>query len=221
MTDPRYSVLLVNGDARVRANLSDQLSPLGCTVLEAEDGDSAFRVLRENDVRVVLSELYLKTGDEKCLIRAVRRAKALRNTRTLAHTSHGTSPDRDWAMKAGADAFLIQPTRAERLRYVVARLATEKRGGFPKMSGPSTRSTVARRDSLDDALLDLERGSLKGTSSIVFSKEWWTRLTPPQQTTFRSRAKRAGVRLRSDSLLSNHFVEVRGPSRAASPYRRA
>lgn len=221
MTDPGYAVLLVNADARVRANLTNQLSPLGCTVLEAEDGNSAFRVLRENDVRVVLSELYLKTGDDECLIRAVRRAKALRNTRTLAHTSHGTSPDRDWAMKAGADAYLIQPTRAERLRYVVARLATEKRAGSPKMSGPMTRSTVARRDSLDDALLDLERGSLRGTSSIVFSKEWWTGLTHPQQTTFRTRAKRAGVRLRSDSLLSNHFVEVRGPSRPASPYRRA
>ena len=107
MTESGYAVLLVDGDARIRARLTDQLAPLGCTVIEAEDGPAALRVLRENDVRVVLTELYLKTGDSDCLIRAVRRSKALRTTRTLAHTRHGTSPDRDWAMKSGADAFLI------------------------------------------------------------------------------------------------------------------
>lgn len=217
MTDSGYAVLLVDADKRVRARLTKQLAPLGCTVLEAEDGNRALRVLRENEVRVVLSELYLKTGEDTCLIRAVHKAKALRNTRTLAHTRHGTSPDRDWARRAGADAYLIQPTPAERLRYVVARLATEK---LSASDSTVTRSVVARRDSLEDALLDLEQGSLKGTSSIVFGRGWWIQLSPIQQSGYRKRARKAGVNLRSDSLLSDHFVEVRGPSRPESPYRR-
>lgn len=209
MTDSGYAVLLVDSDRRVRARLRDQLSPLGCTVLEAEDGDSALRVLRENEVRVVLSELYLKTGEDNCLIRAVHKSKALRNTRTLAHTRHATTPDRDWAMRAGADGYLIQPTAAERLRYVVARLA---RKANTKLPAAIARSSIARRDSLDHALQELERGSLKGTSSIVFGREWWGHLTPTEQTRYRKRAKQAGVGLRSDDLLSDHFVEVRRPS---------
>jgi CheY-like chemotaxis protein len=225
MTDPGYSVLLVDADAQVRARLTDQLSPLGCTVLEARDGDSALRVLRENDVRVVLSELYLKTGDDACLIHAVRRAKALRNTRTLAHTRHGKSPDREWAVRAGADAYLIQPTRGARLRYAVASLANQQ--PTPAKDGKAKRSSVARRNSLDVALNDVERGALKGTSSIVFGREWWGQLTPAQQAGYRKRARKAGVGLRSDSLLGDHFVEVRAPMRAKprasalpeSPYR--
>ena len=225
MTESGYAVLLVDGDARVRARLTDQLAPLGCTVIQAEDGPAALRVLRENDVRVVLTELYLKTGESDCLIRAVRRSKALRTTRTLAHTRHGTSPDRDWAMKSGADAFLIQPTRPARLRYVVARLAAQK---APSPEAP-TASTIIRRDSLDGALSELEGGSLKGASSIIFGREWWVALSSSQQSGYRKRARTTGVSLRSDSLLSDHFVEVRGPShiqqglsseRPESPYRR-
>jgi CheY-like chemotaxis protein len=224
MTDPGYSVLLVDADAQVRARLIDQLSPLGCTVLEASDGDSALRVLRENDVRVVLSELYLKTGDDACLIHAVRRAKALRNTRTLAHTRHGKSPDREWAVRAGADAYLIQPTRGARLRYAVASLANQEKA---PAKDKTKRSAVARRNSLDMALNDVERGALKGSSSIVFGREWWGQLTTAQQDEYRKRARKARVGLRSDSLLGDQFVEVRTPMRAkpresarpASPYR--
>ena len=113
-------------------------------------------------------------------------------------------------MRAGADAYLIKPTRPERLRYVVARLCTA-RGANSSVPATST-SPVTRRDTLEAALLELERGALKGTSSIVFGRAWWETLTPPQQTKFRKRAKKAGVNLRSDSVLGNHFVEVRGAS---------
>ena len=223
MADPGYVVLLVDADAGVRARLVDQLSPLGCGVLEAADGDTAMHILRENSVRVVVSELYLKTGEDKCLFQTVRRTKALRDTRALAHTRHGTSSDCAWAKRVGADAYLIRPTGADRLQYVVARLAREADRGGSAASSPATRSAVARRDSLDVALLELERGSLKGTSAIVFGREWWTGLTPRQKTTYRARAEKAHVSLRSDSLLSNRFVEVRGPSASnkAAPGKRS
>lgn len=226
MTDTRFSVLVVDADAAVRARLADDLAPLDCTVLEATDGNAALRVLRENEVRVVLSEMYLKTGDDDCLIRAVRRVKALGDTRTLAHTRYGTSPDREWALRSGADAYLIQPTRPARLRYVVARLATETRSNS---RADGQRPDIIRRDSLDRAIEEIERGGLRGASSIVFSREWWADLPKAAQAAYRSRARKIRVSLRSDSLLSNHFVEVRGPTRShhalsterpESPYRR-
>jgi len=227
MSEPNYTILLVDPDPRARALLAQQLSSPGPVVLQAEDGESAFKIVNERDVRLVVTELYLKTGEDDDLIHAIRRTKTLRRTRALAHTIYGTSVDRDWAMRAGADAYLIKPTRAERLRYVVSRLAST--GASPSSLPATSQSPVARRDSLSVALADLEQGVLKGTSSIVFGRGWWEQLTRPQQTTYRKRAKSLGVSLRSDSMLGDHFVEVRGPSRSdqglsterpESPYRR-
>lgn len=222
-----YIVLVVDPDARMRALIADQLSSLPCTVAQAENGETALHIVRDIDVRLVITELYLHAGEDDDLIHAIRRARGLRKTRTLVHTSHATAADRDWALRAGADAYLIKPTRAERLRYVVGRLATS-RPPHPVVTQTSG-SAIQRRDSLDEALSDIERGRLAGTSAIVFGRQWWEELPTADRAAFRKRARKARVSLRSDSMLSKHFVEVRGPSRSEqglsterteSPYRR-
>jgi CheY-like chemotaxis protein len=228
MSEPTNVVLLVDPDQRARALLAEQLKPLGCDILQASDGVAALRILSQRpDVKLVLTELYLATGDDECLIHAIRRERAFRKTRTVAHTHRSLPADREWAMRAGADAYLIKPTRAERVRYVVARLTTTRgaNAAFPETSS----AAISRRDSLDSALLELEGGKLAGTSSIVFSRVWWEQLSRDEQATYRKRAKKARISLRSDSILGTHFVEVRGPSRSdvalsterpESPYRR-
>lgn len=226
MTDKGYCVLLVDPDARVRTLLAQQLASPECTVLQAPDGESALRLVNERDIHLVVTELYLKAGKDDDLIHAIRQSKSLKKTRTMAHTRHSTSVDRDWAKRVGADAYLIKPTRADRLRYVVSRLATTS--GANASVPATTNSPVSRRDSLEIALGDLEKGSLQGSSAIVFSRLWWDDLSRVQQAAYRKRAKKAGVALQSDSMIGNHFVEVRGePSgaplsteRAESPYRR-
>ena len=224
---PPTTVMIVDPDARARALLAQQLGVNGCTVIEAVDGLGALRILGERDVRVIVTELYLRTNEDECLIHAVRRAKAHRKTRIVAHTNRALAADRDWAMRAGADAYLIKPTRAERVRYVVARLSTMK---GPNAMAPAERTgPIVRRDSLDTALAELEAAKSHGLASIVFGRTWWETLAEPQRVAFRKRAKKARVNLRSDSMLGNHFVEVRGPTRGdvglsterpESPYRR-
>lgn len=226
MTTVDYAVLIVDPDPRLRALLASQLASVGCAVLQASDGESALRIVRERAVRLVLTELYLKAGDDDDLIHAIRRTKTLRHTRTIAHTSKATAADRDWAMRAGADAYLIKPTRAERLRDVVTRLATTR--GANSSVPVTSHGSMSRRDSLEVALAEAEKGGLRNASSIVFARQWWEALTATQQTAFRKRAKRARLHLHSDSALGNHFVEVRGTApeerklsteRQESPYR--
>jgi CheY-like chemotaxis protein len=211
MTSLSYTILVAEPDARLRALLVNHLSPLGCTVLQAENGATAFRLLSEQPVSVVLSELYLETGAHVDLIQAIRSTKSLRQTRAIAHTRRGTTRDRDWATTAGADAFLIYPTRAERLRYVVGRLASEK----GSRSAASVKAPpIMRRSSLDKALLEQETGTMAEMSTIVVGRDWWTKLAPSKQTSYRKRAKKAGVTLRSDALLGTDYVVVRNASRA-------
>ncbi|HEU4994403.1 MAG TPA: response regulator [Gemmatimonadaceae bacterium] len=228
MSEPVTTVLLVDPDARVRAQLVQQLKPLGCPTLEASDGVGAMHILATRPVKLVVTELYLGTGNDECLIHAIRRQSSLRGLRALALTHRSMAADREWAMRAGADAYLIKPTRPERFRYVVSRL-TSTRASNPQ--APLVRhGPVVRRDSLDAALGELEGSTAaQGITTIVFGRAWWEGLSPVQQTTFRRRAKRAHVNLRSDSMLGSHFVEVRGKSRTdqglsterpESPYRR-
>ena len=227
MTEPATTVLLVDPDTRARALLADQLKSLGCEILHASDAATAMAFVTSREVKLVVTELYLPFADHACLIQAIRAEKKLRKTRTLAHTHRSLPSDREWAMQVGADAYLIKPTRAERMRYVVGRLSTTK--GPNASVAESGNRVITRRDSLDSALAEVESGVLPGTSSIVFGRSWWEQLPKPQQSAFRKRAKQARVSLRSDSLMNHHFVEVRGESRGEiglsseqpeSPYRR-
>jgi hypothetical protein len=69
---------------------------------------------------------------------------------------------------------------------------------------------IARRDSLTQALGEVEARSLIDASTIVVSRRWWDSLSPHEKDEYRSRATRAGVELRVDEAISNHFVEIRG-----------
>lgn len=226
MSEP-VTILLVDPDTRARALLAKQLGSVATDVVQASDGAAALEVLGSRDVKVVVTELYLPVGSHACLVQAIRANPKLRRTRAVAHTHRCLPPDREWAMTVGADAYLIKPTRAERMRYVVSRLATVK---GRNAAVPQTRSeNIVRRDSLDAALAEVEAGQLTDTSSIVFGRGWWQELPKTQQSAFRKRAKQARISLRSDSLMNNHFVEIRGALRSEvglsteqpeSPYRR-
>ena len=69
---------------------------------------------------------------------------------------------------------------------------------------------ITQRESLTQALAELEAGTLAGVSTLVVSRHWWDGLSMPERNAFRQRADRAGVELRADSAMSNHFVEARG-----------
>jgi hypothetical protein len=68
----------------------------------------------------------------------------------------------------------------------------------------------ARRDTLVQALHDLEAGDLPNADTVIVSRHWWESLSTSEQTTFHARAEQAGVTLSVDDQLSGHYVEVRG-----------
>ena len=226
MSQPARIILLVDPDPHARTLLARHLTGTSARILQAEDGPGAMRLASEYPIAIIVTELYLPTGDDECLIHAVRRDAKLKRTRVVAHTHRAMTADREWAMRAGADAYLIKPTRAQRVRYVVNRLMGDRVG---TASPTTTDAAMIRRDSLEAALAEIESGGLADTSTIVFARAWWEGLSPDERKKFRTRARKSAVNLRSDSMLTNHFVEVRGASRAAvglsterpeSPYRR-
>lgn len=69
---------------------------------------------------------------------------------------------------------------------------------------------IALRDTLEQALGEVESRALTGVSTIVVSRPWWDGLSTNEQNGYRSRAERADVQLRVDEAISSHFVEIRG-----------
>lgn len=201
MTNSPTTILVVDPNSETRTSVSRQLTSLGYTVLEAADGTRAMDLVREHKIRLVITELFVETPNSECLLRAMRQNRL--RARTIAHTSHAQRADRKWATQWGASAYLIQPTTTERLGYVVSRLLAEPEGG-------RTRMRLFRRNTLETALSEIERGTLAGASSVVFGRPWWGGLTPAERNTYRRRAKRAGLILRTDALMASHFVELRG-----------
>jgi DNA-binding NtrC family response regulator len=206
MTNPTQTILVVNPDAEKRTLLARQLSSAGFNVKEADQGTRALRLMKKRDIRLVISELYLKTGESDCLIQAVRQNR-LRGTRVLAHTVHAKSADLAWAKRWGASGFLIQPTAA-RLKRALTLLMETAQTASPRRARKHTRFAT-----LDGALGKLEQAGPRGVSSIVLARTWWSALTLGQRNDYRRRAKRAGVTLHSDSMMSSSFVELRTSGR--------
>ena len=220
MTDPGYSVLIADADPSVRRDLSTELCAMGLKVFEAADGRSALRTVEENDIRVVLCELYLKTGLDADLITAIRSNKLLKGTRTVAYTRFKKSEDRDWAKRAGADAYLRRPVLSDRLRDVVARVATSRRPRLAAVTPIGADTSVNRRDSLDGALVDIENGRDLKTRSIIVGRGWWDQLSHAEQSTYRKRARTTGARLLSSAKVTDSAVHVRTRTRPNDgPYR--
>jgi hypothetical protein len=69
---------------------------------------------------------------------------------------------------------------------------------------------ITRYASLSQALDELEAGTLQGVTTVVVSRGVWDRLSRQERSSFRARARRAGIQLRADSVMSSHYVEARG-----------
>jgi DNA-binding response OmpR family regulator len=116
------TILIADTDAACRARVRPYLEGRGYTVIEAADGDTAVAVATRSEVGLVITELYLATAEEPCLVRALRATAGLRQTKVLVYTTHAGREHRLWAMRSGADMYRVKSSSPERLRDVVARL---------------------------------------------------------------------------------------------------
>jgi DNA-binding response OmpR family regulator len=120
------TILLAEPDARLRQAWRAGLDGMGFNVRESTDGAAALRTALNAEISLLITELYLPSGGERCLVRATRREAGLRRVKILVISDHGASEDREWALAAGADAYLIKPVRVGRILQVAVRLATTR-----------------------------------------------------------------------------------------------
>ena len=62
--------------------------------------------------------------------------------------------------------------------------------------------------SLEEALAEIDAGTLPYGSRIVVSWAWWDALSEAERDAFRTQSEMRGVRLSADRRMSSHFVEI-------------
>ena len=79
---------------------------------------------------------------------------------------------------------------------------------------------LIRRDSLHQALSEIESGTIVGAAAVVVGRGWWDAQSMREQDAHRHRAAALGVTLSADTGLGAHCVEVRGDEERPSSSER-
>jgi DNA-binding response OmpR family regulator len=120
-------ILIAEPVSALRATWQSALAAMGFHVSETDDGSTALDIAMRSDVCLLITELDLPSGIDRCLIPAMRREAALRRVRILAVSSHVGGDDRAWALTGGADAYLAKPVRLGQLLQVTRTLTAVRR----------------------------------------------------------------------------------------------
>jgi|LauGreDrversion4_2_1035121.scaffolds.fasta_scaffold110390_1 CheY-like chemotaxis protein len=142
MSDPiseerraRPLVLLADDDLTIRALVRSALEPLGCDIIEAEDGEEALeRVLTDEPDLVVLDVMMPGlTGWE--ITRYIREREGYDDILILMLTAVGQAVNALTAPLYGADRYLDKPFDLDELARVVRELLATRRSTLGRAGG--------------------------------------------------------------------------------------
>ena len=109
-------ILAVEDDAVARAVLRQALRRLGHDTIEAADGESAWKLLQEEPVRVVVSDWLMPRSDGLDLCRKIRARVGTDYIYFILLTSNdATEENQAAAADAGVDDFLTKPLNVQDL----------------------------------------------------------------------------------------------------------
>jgi phosphoserine phosphatase RsbU/P len=112
-------ILLVDDDPIARAIHSMLLRTYGHDVLEAADGELAWRMVESEHITFVVSDWVMPNLAGVDLCRRIRSANFEHYVYVILCTSKGAKSDLVEGMDAGADDFVVKPISAEELRVKV------------------------------------------------------------------------------------------------------
>jgi phosphoribosyl 1,2-cyclic phosphodiesterase/ActR/RegA family two-component response regulator len=100
-------VLLIEDDAQSRRALAELFAHEGWEVFEAGDGDEGIRLAVQHRPDVILCDLLMPKTNGFQVCRAIRRQ--LQPVKIVVFSGRDYGVDRDTALEAGADEYLIKP----------------------------------------------------------------------------------------------------------------
>ncbi|HEX7023057.1 MAG TPA: response regulator transcription factor [Trueperaceae bacterium] len=126
---PKTTLLVIEDDPGILESLELGLGFEGFHVLTATSGSAGLRLLRENDVAVLILDILLPGSDGYSILREIRQSAApYRAIPVLMLTALDEIEHRVRGLEAGADDYLIKPfALAELVARIEAILRRQKR----------------------------------------------------------------------------------------------
>lgn len=132
-------VLLAHGNADCLKIYGSVLNFGGYSVEIASDGDTAMRLLGALPFDAVVTDLYLQSDVDECLLRQIRACNFSAHLPVVIITGWTTDQHKRLAMTEGADAFLPLPLRPRELLDVVDPMLVQPHTPLPLLGALSER----------------------------------------------------------------------------------
>ena len=114
------TVLVIDDDANFRDVLNNWLAGAGWRVLEASDGDNGIQAVIQHQPEAVICELRMPRSNGFQVCRAIReQGTAIRQPRIIVTADSVYDTDRQSAIEAGANKYLVKPLKAQELAKVL------------------------------------------------------------------------------------------------------
>jgi DNA-binding NtrC family response regulator len=156
------TILIVEDEAKMRRLLELNLGEDGFRTLSAGDAESGVKLLRENTVDLVLTDLKLPGVNGLEFLQAVKRQNAA--LPVVVMTAFGTVETAVEAMKAGASDYVLKPFSLSEMRMVIRKeldvhaLREENRSLREALGKRYTHpNVVARSKKMQEVLATVER----------------------------------------------------------------
>lgn len=118
------SVLLIEDDDEARRATGELFARENWTVLQAGDGEAGIEMAMVHRPDVVLCDLLMPKANGFQVCRALR--QQLQRTKIIVISGRDYGVDRDSAVKAGADEYLVKPVTWESLSAAIDRILPER-----------------------------------------------------------------------------------------------
>ncbi len=124
-------ILVVDDDSITRKLLGMYLKSKGYEVEYAENGLEALEKLGQVEINIVLTDLNMPYMDGIEFTRNMKTEPNYSHIPVLMVTTEADSDEKERAIQAGADAYLVKPVTAEQINETVRRLLKEifQKGG--------------------------------------------------------------------------------------------
>ena len=168
MSQPNATLLLVDDDAMNRDALARRLSRSGYTVVTAENGSDALRVIRERRIDAVLLDVMMPGMSGLETLRQLRQMRSVADLPVIMVTAKDESDDVVEALDLGANDYVTKPidfaVALARIRTQVATRRADPLTGLPnrvlfmdRLNRMLTRAQTAGSPTFAVLFLDLDR----------------------------------------------------------------
>ncbi len=116
----KTKILVVDDESIVRESLQDWLGSVGYSVLIAESGEEALRIIKQKKIKIMLTDLFMPGMDGIELMKKAREIDP--SISSVIITAHGTIQTAITAIREGAYDYIEKPFCPEKVELLIKNL---------------------------------------------------------------------------------------------------